>query len=503
MKKAGIKVWVLTGDKIETAKTIGFSSNLLHKDMELLELTQESDHEIESYLHSIHRRICGGTSDYTTEDGTVDENSEITPLQPDSSLVEEREKALVVSGKTLIFIQKHDNLVKLLGQIGLKCQAVLCCRVSPKQKAEVVKMIRKALPDARTLSIGDGANDVNMIIEAHIGVGIKGVEGQQAARASDYSIGEFRHLKRLLVVYGRDSYRKNAILVLYTFWKNILIVFPQFWYALMFGNFSGMTLYEKFLYQFVNLIYTSLPIILYSVWDIEVHYSELERRPGYYKAGLRRIYFNFWLFMLWLVKGLMHAFFMMLFTSFLDFETESSGNNFNFWGVGMSVFLFGNIIANTNIFVISNSIFFLNVFVLIGSVLLLFISFIAISMNIGNLHFGLVGVLFTSPNFYQSLIASFVVVTMFDYIWDVAQRILFFEFLGIDFNTSDSEAKKKGKSKKKTGEESDVVRMKNGKIDIDNQNLNTEEDISEQIAARKPNNRNVGNKIMPVTFRKA
>lgn len=498
----------MTGDKIETAKTIGHSSNLLHKDMELIELVQEDEAETEKYLKNIYKQLCVPKPD-PASNFSGNEDEEHIPLQPISFPEDEKEKALVVSGKTLIFIQKHDHLIDLLAQIGLKCQAVLCCRVSPKQKAEVVKMIRRALPDARTLSIGDGANDVNMIIEAHIGVGIKGVEGQQAARASDYSIGEFRHLKRLLVVYGRDSYRKNSILVLYTFWKNILIVFPQFWYALLFSNFSGMTLYEKFLYQFVNLFYTSLPIILYSVWDVEVHYSELERRPGYYKAGLRRIYFNFWVFMLWLIKGLLHAFFIMLFSAFLDFKIDSNGHGFNFWGVGMSLFLFGNIIANTNIFVISNSIFFLNVFVLIGSVIVLLISFILISMRTGNLHYGLLKVIFTSIHFYACFVASFVSVTMFDYIWDIGQRILIFEFLGINFEKSVAEVKKRKGGiiqearSHRDSETVGLLKHENGKFDIDSQNLNTEEDFSEASKPKKAKIPNLGNKIMPVTFRKS
>ena len=79
------------------------------------------------------------------------------------------------------------------------------------------------------MAIGDGANDVNMITAAHVGVGIRGVEGQQAARASDYAFGEFKFLKRLLVYHGRECYRKNSILILYNFFKNIMLVLPIFW----------------------------------------------------------------------------------------------------------------------------------------------------------------------------------------------------------------------------------------------------------------------------------
>lgn len=126
--------------------------------------------------------------------------------------------------------------------------SVICCWVSPKQKATIVKLVREALPNVRTLAIGDGANDVNMIVAANVGVGIKGLEGYQAAKSSDYVIGEFKLLKRLLFVYGREFYWKNANMILYNFWKNMLLVLPQFFYALLFNNFSGVTLYESFLY---------------------------------------------------------------------------------------------------------------------------------------------------------------------------------------------------------------------------------------------------------------
>lgn len=109
------------------------------------------------------------------------------------------------------------------------CDSVLCCRVSPKQKAQIVAIVKNLNPNIITLAIGDGANDVNMITSAHIGIGIRGVEGRQAARASDYSISQFKFIKRLLLVHGRESYRKNSFIVVYNFYKNIIFVIPQFW----------------------------------------------------------------------------------------------------------------------------------------------------------------------------------------------------------------------------------------------------------------------------------
>lgn len=136
--------------------------------------------------------------------------------------------ALIVSGDALIHALKPDISSKLM-ELASVCEAVLCCRVSPKQKQEVVTLVRQERPKVTTLAIGDGANDVNMITAAHVGVGIKGVEGQQAARSSDYAIGEFKILRRLLLYHGREAYRRNSVLICYNFYKNIILVLPQFW----------------------------------------------------------------------------------------------------------------------------------------------------------------------------------------------------------------------------------------------------------------------------------
>ena len=110
--------------------------------------------------------------------------------------------------------------------------------MSPKQKAEIVSLIRLRYPKATTLAIGDGANDVNMITTANIGVGISGLEGQQAARVADYAIGQFKFLKNLTLTHGREAYRRNAYLVCYIFYKNVLFVLPLFWYGAL-SAYSG------------------------------------------------------------------------------------------------------------------------------------------------------------------------------------------------------------------------------------------------------------------------
>lgn len=145
---------------------------------------------------------------------------------------------------------------------------MLACRVSPKQKAEVVRLMRNKNPHLSTLAIGDGANDVNMITAAHIGIGIAGLEGAQAARASDYAIGQFRFLRNLLFVHGRECYRRNSVLVSYMFYKNVLYVMPIFMYGFI-SFFSGTTIYDPVMYQLYNVIFTGIAIIWFAVFDWE------------------------------------------------------------------------------------------------------------------------------------------------------------------------------------------------------------------------------------------
>ena len=129
-------------------------------------------------------------------------------------------------------------------------------------------MIKSRDPSKTTLAIGDGANDVNMINSAHIGVGISGLEGQQAVKASDYAIGKFKFLKNLLFVHGRESYRRNSFATGFIFYKNILYTAPIFYFGIW-SIFSGTLLYYLLMYQMYNPVFTALPIIWYATMDFE------------------------------------------------------------------------------------------------------------------------------------------------------------------------------------------------------------------------------------------
>ena len=193
---AGIKLWVLTGDKVETAINIGFSCNLLSNEMELIVLnipenrTDEAEKELDTHL-----RKFGLTG---SDEELIAAREDHTPPEPTH--------AVIVDGETLKMMLS-DGLKQKFLLLCKQCKAVLCCRVSPAQKAAVVNMVKHGL-NILALSIGDGANDVAMIQEADVGVGIAGEEGRQAVMSSDYAIGQFRFLQRLLLVHGRWSYRR-------------------------------------------------------------------------------------------------------------------------------------------------------------------------------------------------------------------------------------------------------------------------------------------------------
>lgn len=195
---AGIKLWVLTGDKVETAINIGYSCNLLSNDMELLVFNVPGD-QLERASQELDNQL--------QRFGLVGSDAELVAARQDHRPPPPTH-AVVIDGDTLK-LMLGDDLKQRFLLLCKQCKSVLCCRVSPAQKAAVVRLVKNGL-NIMALSIGDGANDVAMIQEADIGVGILGEEGGQAAMSSDYAIGQFRFLQRLVLVHGRYSYRRMA-----------------------------------------------------------------------------------------------------------------------------------------------------------------------------------------------------------------------------------------------------------------------------------------------------
>jgi phospholipid-translocating ATPase len=205
----GIKLWVLTGDRVETAINIGFSCNLLSNSMELIIFKVQPGTTPEE----ADAQLVENLGKYFNLKGTV---GELEAAQHDHSPPPPTH-ALVIDGDALKLVLEEPLKSKFL-LLCKQCKSVICCRVSPSQKALVVRMVKEGL-DVMTLSIGDGANDVAMIQEAHVGVGIAGEEGRQAVMSSDYAIGQFRFLTRLVLVHGRWSYRRISEMIANFFYK--------------------------------------------------------------------------------------------------------------------------------------------------------------------------------------------------------------------------------------------------------------------------------------------
>ncbi|KAJ3571132.1 hypothetical protein NPX13_g5488 [Xylaria arbuscula] len=294
--KAGIKLWVLTGDKVETAINIGFSCNVLNNDMELITLKvvedEGGDNNIEQFISQLDEVITGKLKEF----GLTGDNEDLAQARLNHE-APPTTHALVVDGFTLKWVLDERLKQKFL-ILCKQCASVLCCRVSPAQKAAVVSMVKNSL-DVMTLSIGDGANDVAMIQEADVGVGIAGVEGRQAVMSADYAIGQFRFLQRLILVHGRWSYRRMAEAIANFFYKNMIWTFTIFWFQI-FTNYDITYLFEYTYIILFNLIFTSVPPIVIGVLDQDVSDSVSLAVPQLYRRGIERLEWTqqkFWAYM--------------------------------------------------------------------------------------------------------------------------------------------------------------------------------------------------------------
>ncbi|XP_004524683.1 probable phospholipid-transporting ATPase VB isoform X3 [Ceratitis capitata] len=292
---AGISVWVLTGDKPETAINIAYSAKLFTQQMELLRLTARSRDAAESAINFYLAELDNSKAIYGA-------NPRLKP------------RALVVDGKTLTFIlDLRSKLIRPFLRLAKNCASVLCCRSTPLQKAYLVKVVKEELRLC-TLAIGDGANDVSMIQMADVGVGISGQEGMQAVMAADFTLSRFRYLEPLLLTHGYWCYDRLSRMILYFFYKNATFVFLIFWYQLYCG-FSGSVMMDQMYLMLYNLIFTSLPPIAIGVYDKRVPEDFLLQNCYLYKHGRLRLAYrphDFWIVLLDSLYQSLVIFFMAL-----------------------------------------------------------------------------------------------------------------------------------------------------------------------------------------------
>lgn len=347
LTRAGIKVWMLTGDKEETAINIAYACSLLDNSIQQVivnSTTCPTEEAIRARLNTAGREFV------SSEKG--DGNREIS---------------LVIDGEALELALKPGTAPSVLEFTKL-CRAVICNRVSPAQKAEMVRLVRDNVTDVRTLAIGDGANDVAMIQAAHVGVGISGQEGMQAVNSSDYAIAQFRFLERLLLVHGRWNYIRISKLVLYMFYKNITFVLAQYWYGYLSGG-SGSKIYWEIGVQLYNVAFTGLPIIVVGVMDKDLPAPFSIEYPDLYRKGPQRAYFNNYTFCRWIGAAFYESIIIFIVMAWGYNASDTAAGSESRVEFGMVAFTLVVLVVNLKVCMITDTWTYLTLACWLGSVL--------------------------------------------------------------------------------------------------------------------------------------
>ncbi|CCK71876.1 aminophospholipid-translocating P4-type ATPase DNF3 KNAG_0I00850 [Huiozyma naganishii CBS 8797] len=298
IKRAGIKLWMLTGDKRETAINIGYSCKLIY-DYSTVVILTTNDENIISKMNAISQELDFGNMAHCV---------------------------IVIDGATLSFFESNPTMMSVFVELCTKTDAVICCRASPSQKALMVSNIRETNRNTVTLAIGDGANDIAMIQAADIGIGIAGREGLQASRSADYSFGQFRFLLKLLLVHGRYNYIRTAKFLLCTFYKEATFYMTQLIYQ-RYTLFSGTSFYESWSLSMYNTLFTSLPTICIGMFEKDLKPITLLTVPELYSFGRLSEGFNIWIFLEWLCQASGNALLVTFLNVIIWGETSLSDNS--------------------------------------------------------------------------------------------------------------------------------------------------------------------------------
>lgn len=279
VKAAGIRFWVLTGDKTETAVEIVRACRLFTDDMTLAYMVNASDEKNTLSLMEGAKQKLAGT---------------------------EANGGLILDGTFAKFALVSEECRKTLYELAIGSRACVCCRLSPQQKRKLVELVKDLNPMGITLAIGDGANDVSMIQGAHVGVGIRGKEGNQAVQSSDIAISQFRFLVPLLLCHGRRAYRRVAVFLCYYIYKHVVLAVCDMIWAHQY-KFKGAIAFPEWLSSAYAVFFTTLPVIVILGFDQDLPNEVAVSTPKLYEEGLKRMRFNYRIFIIWMLSAAWHA----------------------------------------------------------------------------------------------------------------------------------------------------------------------------------------------------
>ena len=424
LRAARIKIWVLTGDKLDTAKSIGKSCSLISNEQKTFVLKMQNDEEesfkreafqeifkffeeFQLFINSLAKKFNlepsylkrrgGNTSIKSNNNYYSNEiireinrsqseisNSMSSKSGADSCIDFEvfqslREKNIlepfniIIEAPILNGLFKDEEQTENFLRIAYYANAVICCRVSPSQKSQIVQRMKEFDSNAVTMAVGDGGNDVSMIMEANIGIGIVGEEGNSAVQASDFSIGEFQNLKRLLFYHGRNNLYRISKMILYFFYKNFVFTMTQYYFSFL-CLASGQTIIDDWYITGFNLIFTALPLCIRAITD-----SDIDTNNKLIMKNLALLYkenrdeyklFNFKNLMINLFKGMVLSLFIYL-TGFQN-TVLIHGLNKNIWYLSLVNYLCILITVSMNLLITSNFIIIYLVLSILITTFLLF-----------------------------------------------------------------------------------------------------------------------------------
>ncbi|XP_076676070.1 phospholipid-transporting ATPase VD isoform X2 [Andrena cerasifolii] len=372
---AGIVIWVLTGDKPETAVNIAYSARLFSPAMQLLWLQAKSKSVAEALIHGYLESARRENAVYCNERRGVDNIRERTMFNRDAAENDAhridnpwpKQRALVVDGKTLtVILDPRSGLMGPFLELTKTCSSVLACRATPLQKAYIVRVVKEQL-GMRTLAIGDGANDVSMIQTADVGVGISGHEGTQAVMAADFAISRFSMLSRLILLHGHWCYDRLARMILYFFYKNATFVFLLFWYQLYCG-FTGSVMMDQIYLMLYNLLFTSIPPLAMGIYDRVASPGVLMSMPHLYKRGRLGLMYQPHSFWLTIADALYQSVVIFFINECVYYDTT-----IDIWEFGTNVMTCCIVVMLTHIAIEIRSWTIIHLFAVMGSLFVFFV----------------------------------------------------------------------------------------------------------------------------------